>query len=89
MFFDQAVRLSEVWIVPGYARVDPVSGEDRFWQNRRVRKVRLSFSGGRWVEARLAEQPEFQPVRFEPVVTSYLEVTVLETTLPGARNGSP
>lgn len=87
VFFDQAVRLSEVWIVPGYAKVDPVSGEDRFWQNRRVRKVQLSFSGGRSVEARLAEQPEFQIVRFEPTVTSYVEVMVLETTAPGAQNG--
>jgi|GEM_PF-1729029 hypothetical protein len=87
VFFDQAVRLSEVWIVPGYAKVDPVSGENRFWQNRRVRKVRLTFGGGRWVEARLAEQPEFQPVRFEPVLTSYVEVMVLETTTPGAQNG--
>lgn len=89
VFFDQAVRLSEVWIVPGYAKVDPVSGENRFWQNRRVRKVRLTFGGGRWVEARLAEQAEFQPVRFEPVLTSYVEVMVLETTTPGAQNGSP
>lgn len=87
LFFDQAVRLSEVWIVPGYAKIDPTSGEDRFWQNRRVRRVRLSFSGGRSIEARLAEQPEFQPVRFQPVVTSYVEVTVLETTAPAARNG--
>ncbi|MGQ9926031.1 MAG: NADase-type glycan-binding domain-containing protein [Chloroflexaceae bacterium] len=87
VFFDRAVVLSEVWIVPGYAKVDPVSGENRFWQNRRVRKVRLSFSGDRWVEARLAEQPEFQPVRFEPLITSYVEITVLETTPPGPRNG--
>lgn len=85
--FSQAVQLSALGIVPGYAKVDPVSGEDRFAQNRRVSRVRLSFTGGISVEATLADRPELQTITFDPVVTSHVTVVVLETTAPGAQNG--
>ncbi|RRR67035.1 MAG: hypothetical protein EI684_19670 [Candidatus Viridilinea halotolerans] len=85
--FSQAVQLSALGIVPGYAKVDPVSGEDRFTQNRRVSRVRLYFTGGISVEATLADRPELQTIDFDPVVTSHVTVAVLETTAPGAQNG--
>ena len=85
--FAQAVRLSEVRIVPGYAKIDAASGENRFLQNRRVRRVRLSFSGKRSIEADLAERPELQSITFDPVVTSYVDITILATTAPGTTGG--
>ncbi|PDW03289.1 NADase-type glycan-binding domain-containing protein [Candidatus Viridilinea mediisalina] len=85
--FSQAVQLSALGIVPGYAKVDPLSGEDRFLQNRRVSRVRLDFTGGISVEATLADRPELQTIEFDPVVTSHVTVVVLETTAPGAQDG--
>lgn len=89
VFFDQAVLLSEVWIVPGYAKIDPYTGENRFRQNRRVRSVELTFSGKRSIQARLADRPEYQPIRFQPVVTSFVGVEILETTPHGGRDFTP
>jgi hypothetical protein len=33
-------RVTEVGLIPGYAKTDPTTGKDRFGENRRVRQVR-------------------------------------------------
>src|SRR5690606_40842109 len=43
--FDEPVKLTTVGLIPGYAKVDPGSGTDRFFQNHRDRKsTRLNSS---------------------------------------------
>lgn len=71
--------IGEVALVPGYAKVDPCDGVDRFAQNRRVRKVRLSFSDGSAIEGSFADEPTLQAVRFASVRTSWVQITILET----------
>jgi hypothetical protein len=85
--FAAPVKVSEIQLVPGYAKVDPLSGVDRFAQNRRVVRVRLELTDGTTVEGRFAERPELQPVRVPDIVTTSIRISILETTAPGAVDG--
>ncbi len=43
LVFDQPVRIAAVTFIPGYDKIDPNTGEDRFKENRKIRAVRVSF----------------------------------------------
>lgn len=82
------VRVSEIQLIPGYAKVDPVDGTDRFAQNRQIRRARLEFSDGSSVEARFEPVPALQSVRLDSsVLTTFVRVVVLETSEPAANGG--
>ncbi len=86
--FAGPVRIRQVQIIPGYAKIDPITTTDRFFQNRRVRRARLVFSDGSSVDATFSDAPTLQAVNLpQPVISSYLQVEVLETTDPGAVDG--
>jgi hypothetical protein len=44
--WSQPVHLRQIAVIVGYAKVDPVSGVDRFLQNRRVSRLLVSVDGG-------------------------------------------
>ncbi|HEX5877948.1 MAG TPA: hypothetical protein VF468_06445 [Actinomycetota bacterium] len=44
--FDRPVHLTAIGLLPGYAKVDQVSGVNRFRQNRRVTAATYTFDGG-------------------------------------------
>ena len=44
--FDQPVMLTQVGLIPGYAKVDPSSGTDRFTQNHRLAHACWTLSDG-------------------------------------------
>lgn len=83
LVFAQAIQLVEIRMIPGYAKIDPYDGTNRFLQNRRVRRVRLEFSDGSVQEIGLREQSALQAVPISPVVTSRMRVVILETSEPG------
>lgn len=85
LIFEQDVRIQSIGLVPGYAKVDPVDGTDRFFQNRRIRRVRYLFEDGTAVEARFAQDPQLQFVDVD-TVSEYVVVEILRTTEPGDRN---
>lgn len=77
--WDTPVRLTSIGLVPGYAKVDPVDGSDRFWQNRRVLAVRYHFDDGSVVDARFSESPTLQPTAVQ-VTTRAVTVEIARTT---------
>ena len=85
LIFEGPVYVESLGLVPGYAKVDPADGTDRFFQNRRIQRVLYSFSGGQTLEARFNQTPELQYVNVG-FVTDYVLVEILETTRPGDRN---
>lgn len=85
--FPAPLLVREVQILPGYAKVDPYNGVDRFTQNRRVRRVRLEFADGSSREATLAERAELQAVPVDDTLTTSVRVVVLETSSPSAVDG--
>jgi hypothetical protein len=82
MSFDAPIRITDLQLIPGYAKLDPCDQTDRFTQNRRVRRVNLTFSDGSQASGELRDAPELQSIAFPPVVTNWVRVTIVETTEP-------
>ncbi|MGH9277549.1 MAG: NADase-type glycan-binding domain-containing protein [Acidimicrobiales bacterium] len=78
------VSLRRVGLLPGYAKIDPVDHTNRFFQNRRVARVRYRFDGGVSVEQALADQPFIQSMEVR-VTTRHVIIEILET-IPGDPN---
>jgi hypothetical protein len=92
--FARPLRITEIQLIPGYAKIDPLDGTDRFPQNRRVKRVRFEFSDGSQVEGAFADSPTLQAVRLPtPILTSSLRIVILETAPPAVarepRNFTP
>ncbi|MFN3372902.1 MAG: NADase-type glycan-binding domain-containing protein [Chloroflexus sp.] len=85
--FAGPVEVREVRILPGYAKIDPVDGTNRFWQNRRVRRVRLEFSTGEWIEALLDDQAMLQSIPVNNIVTNSIQIVILESLPPAVADG--
>jgi hypothetical protein len=85
--FATPVRVREIGLVPGYAKIDPFDQIDRFAQNRRIVRVRFEFSAGESVEARFADRAESQTTMVNDILTTYVRVVILETTAPGVKDG--
>ncbi len=58
-----ATQISELGIVPGYAKTDPADGTDRYAENRRLTKVRWTFDGGVSLEQELDPAPDNRGVQ--------------------------
>lgn len=78
----QQVTLGEVGLVPGYAKIDPQSGADRYAENNRLTRVRWTFADGTSVVQRLdgsADNQDLQTLRIPPVETDEVTIEVLES----------
>ena len=80
--FGGPVRLTAVGLMPGFDKIDPLDGADRFFQGRRVIRVRWTFSDGSTVEAAPNGQRSMQSTTVA-VRTSRVWLTILETA-PGS-----
>ena len=78
--FGTPVRISSIQLVPGYAKVDPRDHTNRFFQMRRVLRVRFEFSDGSGKEEAFEEKPELQSSTFKPIVSTFVRIVILETT---------
>ncbi|MGY1711340.1 hypothetical protein ACI8AC_17725 [Geodermatophilus sp. SYSU D00758] len=82
--FAEPVTVTAVGLVPGYAKVDPADGTDRFAENRTVTAVSWHFGGGASHQQRIpAPQPD--------LTTSQLpaEVRTTRVVLEVAGTGNP
>ncbi|ODU03980.1 MAG: hypothetical protein ABS81_12230 [Pseudonocardia sp. SCN 72-86] len=83
-------RVSELTIVPGYAKIDPGDGSDRYAQNRRITSMTIDTGTGPATPVSLdssttRRQP--QTVRFPAAETSTVTLTIL-TSDPGMPVGT-
>ncbi|MFL5734515.1 MAG: NADase-type glycan-binding domain-containing protein [Chloroflexia bacterium] len=85
--FARPVRVTDVGLIPGYAKIDHFDNTDRFKQNRRVQRVRLEFSDGTNTELSYADRPELQMSSVPPVITKSIKIRILQTTPPAAIDG--
>jgi hypothetical protein len=75
-------RVTQVGLLPGYARVDGCTKVNRFPQMRRVARVRWTFDKGAPVEQKFQDDPAIQFVSVD-VVTATVVIEIL-ATVPGA-----
>ncbi|HEU4511506.1 MAG TPA: hypothetical protein VFR87_00215, partial [Nocardioidaceae bacterium] len=59
----QQTSLSEVGLVPGYAKTDPANGVDRYAENNRITRVRWRFEDGTTFVQRMSADPDDRSMR--------------------------
>ena len=86
--FDSPVRITEVGLVNGFAKVDPHDGTDRYTQGRRVLAVTWTFTtptGPVTVQQQLRDGDRaLQRAPVPAVVASSVALTIDSVTRPGA-----
>jgi Zn-dependent protease with chaperone function len=75
------VHLTKVGLVPGYAKLDPTTGKDRFPENRRIREALWRFSDGTVLQQRFQDQPTMQRGTVD-VIASWITIEIV-STVPG------
>jgi hypothetical protein len=79
--FGREVTITSVGLVPGYAKVDPFDGTNRFHENRTVTGVSWQFDDASSLDQALpAPQPHLQSVELVEPVTTRRVVLVVATT---------
>lgn len=79
--FDNAVTVTQVGLVNGYAKVDPP--HDWYAGNRRITEVVWAFDDGTEVPQQLEEEPVLQTIPVEPASTTAVELRIVAVTPPG------
>jgi len=85
LIFDGQVQVTRVGLLPGYAKVDPCDGTDRFTENRIIRSVRYDFSDGSSAVKRFSPLAELQYTDVD-AVTDSMVVTILAAGPHGGRD---
>ena len=67
--FDEPVTITELGLIPGYAKVDPASGADRFMQNHRICRATWQSSDGTYWSQNFEQKPDMQWVPVAGTVT--------------------
>ena len=76
--FGSPVQLTSVGLIPGFDKVDPSDGADRFVQDRTVVRVRWTFDNGGTVESTPNGDRSAPPTNVA-VRTTTVRMTILET----------
>jgi hypothetical protein len=77
--FSQPVHLVSIGVIPGYAKVDRTSGENRFTENRRVQEARFEFDNGIVNDFSFLDLADVQS-NLVSVETTTVKVTILDST---------
>jgi hypothetical protein len=82
--YKKPISVNRVGIIPGYAKIDPCDGTDRFYQLYTVRKAEIKFSDGSIVETRTFDRKPAMQFTHLPNTerTSSVRITILATYPP-------
>ncbi|AHY45705.1 protein of unknown function (DUF4352) [Rubrobacter radiotolerans] len=80
--YDAPVRVNRVGMIPGYAKVDPADGLDRFFQLYSVRTAEIALSNGYVTTASFVREPGMQFTSLPETETDYVRITILDTYPP-------
>lgn len=82
--FVRPASVTQVGLIPGYAKQDPCSGSNRFFDLRRILKVTWAFDTGLVIEQDLREEATLQTIGIQGAdAVSSVTITILVTTEPG------
>lgn len=81
--------VTEVGLLPGYAKTDPTDGTNRYFQNRRVSSVQWTFDDGTSVQQSFdTDDAQVQGIDVE-ATTREITILITGTTPPGSRDFTP
>jgi hypothetical protein len=83
----RAFRVTDVGLIPGYAKTDPYNGTNRFVENHTVTKVVWQFDGGLQVEQVIDNpRPEMAWVHLStPVDAWQIQMAITQSGNPGSK----
>lgn len=78
--FPTEVVVTEVRVIPGYAKIDPCKDHiDRCTWNRIPRHIKISFSNGTYGEIELDQNCGWQGANFDKVKTRSVRLTIMDS----------
>jgi hypothetical protein len=80
--FPGKVTLMSIGMVPGYAKIDPRDGTDRYAQNRRISAVSYTFDDGSTITQSFDTSVHYRHLQTIPlpnVSTSHVTITILSS----------
>ncbi|GEM_PF-1908020 len=80
--FSAPVTIQSIGVIPGYDKVDPFDGTDRFFQNHVVRTARFEFPDAPSVRVSFSQSREMQFVELPNEVRTASFRIVIESTYP-------
>jgi hypothetical protein len=83
--FASPVHILRVGLIPGYDKVDPNDGTDRFTEERRITAVDWDFGDGTHASQDLEDSRALQSLAVD-ATTSTVTLTIQGTTRPGKRD---
>lgn len=83
--FGHKVHVTSVGLIPGYDKIDPVTHENRFVQNRRVTSARWSTAQGSLANQTFIDKQTMQVMKFEANATT-LRITITGSTASRGRD---
>lgn len=81
--FPEPVTVSEVGLFPGYGKFDPCTGDDRFFQLRRIGSVQWMFEDGSVVDQTFTSEKSVQSIPIAPRATRSVTISIVTTIDPG------
>jgi hypothetical protein len=85
----KGARIAQLGLLNGYAKVDPVTGDNRYGEYRRVRQVRWTFDDGFSVTQDLRDKVEsVQTIRIPVRSAQRVTLTIVESTTAGSAASS-
>jgi serine/threonine protein kinase len=82
LIFDNPIHVVRIGLIPGYAKVDPQTGANRFLQDRIIKSVAYQIPGLPNTTQTFRPLPVPQFVRLR-ATTSRITVKIIDTTAPG------
>jgi serine/threonine-protein kinase len=82
--FRDSVFVNGVGIVPGYDKIDPYDGVDRFYQNYVVKTVILEFSDGTRRECSFEHRRDMKFCNVGGIRTTYVRIVITDTYPPSS-----
>ena len=82
LLFNDPVVIVRIGLIPGYAKFDPETGENRFEQDRIIKEVRYLIPGRAPTVRHFQPRPVPQFVRVN-ATASRITVEIVDTTEPG------
>lgn len=80
--FNDPVVISEIGVIPGYAKTDPFDGTNRFTQNYVIRDARFEFSDGSVQDVSFDYLALMQFARVNDVISDFVRIVILSTFEP-------
>jgi hypothetical protein len=83
--FDGDVHIERIGLIPGFSKVDPCDGINRFPQNRVIERVLFTFDDGSSTTATYLPEPRLQWIDLSKS-TSHVIIEIMDTSPPGGRD---